>query len=56
MEDVIWSWLEEHGFVRHEAIQRETLWSYPARSKTFYMLITSMAMGTFKTTPLDLAY
>jgi len=47
MEDVIWNWLESNGFVKHDAIQRELLWNYPARSKTFYLLIASMALGTF---------
>lgn len=56
MEDVIWSWLDSNGFIKHEAIQREVLWGYPTRSKTFYLLITSMALGTFDTTPLDLAH
>lgn len=56
MEEVIWSWLAQNGFVRLGAIQKERLWSYPERSKMFYLLITSAIFGTFSTTPLDLAY
>ena len=56
IEDIIWSWLDENGFIEHEAIQRELLWTFPERSKTFYLLLVSIAVGTFKTTPLDMAY
>jgi hypothetical protein len=56
VEDVIWDWLVEHGFVEHDAVQRQLLWTFPVRSKTFYLLIASIALGTFKTTPLDMAH
>ena len=56
IEEVIWSWLEQNGFIEHEAIQRQLLWTFPERSKTFYLLVASIALGTFKITPLDMAH
>jgi hypothetical protein len=28
VEELIWSWLSENGFVRLGALQRELLWTY----------------------------
>lgn len=56
MEEVVWSWLEQSGFVLQEAVERELLWTFPARSKTFYLLVVSLVLATFQTTPLDLAH
>jgi hypothetical protein len=53
---VLWSWLAQNDFLRHGAIQRELLWRWESRSRLFYLLMVAMIMGTFKTTPMDLAY
>lgn len=56
VEELVWSWLSQNSFVRLGAVQRELLWTYQERSKTFYLLVVSTIFATYSTTPIDLAF
>lgn len=47
--------MDSNGFVQLGIVQK-LLWTYEERSKIFYLLIVSMILVTFTTSPLDPAY